>query len=759
MTAGFLQLVAVGAENEWLTFNPQITFFKTVFLRHTNFSSIPYKLNFNNDVNFNAIGTCIISPRGDLLHDMYLVINLPGINIKYPPLTWSLINSILSDYNIVYSYNVDNVITLQEYQEISIDINNAIKNYTNELKLVESTLSTIQNLSTNIQNDFYGIIQYLNLGNNVSFINDCSKNINLDQKIYGIHDIFHLYCNNLEKMILFHENSFINDELQFYNSIVDIGKIKTLNNCYSKTKIDKCISNNKKDIIKELQELIKKDFECTIKLFDIIKNKKFRIYFDENVKTDYDLPNFFYFKHNINILLNKYIPMLNISNSNIPNLNSIPMMVIVDIKKNINEEFGIDIDDTDFYENLVNIDIDNKMSYFDNKTIDGLCVIEYVINSYIKYFSSNANLINEKLGKGSYEKLIELINTYKNFNNDENDNKSSNICKISVLYLELYREFIKEYNYYLNLVFDKYDLFNYICYRNDDVYFNGIDNYNVEELFKEYCVAMKNYCNMNSLLLFKKSYDKFDFIKNYSINDIIYEFENEINNNKYVYYPNCDKAVVDDILKKNKNFIENSNIVNIKSICGNNNDMIQIMNKYTNDCDNIGQLLDASLKRIINDTEYSQLVNNYSYNLLIEIINKKINDINNKLNNIGTTTFSGSKLDIRLKNLLSGKPKFAWEKGIGLQLIKKISIYFGDQLIDRHTGKSMIFHSIATNDVDKDSGYFKMIGNIPELYDYNSIQTIHILYMYHYNFFLIDIHHASLPLVALLNTEVIIELN
>ena len=38
MAGGLLQLVAYGAQDIYLTGNPQITFFKVVYRRHTNFS-------------------------------------------------------------------------------------------------------------------------------------------------------------------------------------------------------------------------------------------------------------------------------------------------------------------------------------------------------------------------------------------------------------------------------------------------------------------------------------------------------------------------------------------------------------------------------------------------------------------------------------------------------------------------------------------------------------------------------------------------
>ena len=51
MTGGLIQLVAYGNQDIHLTGNPQITFFKVVYRRHTNFSkeAIPILLGDNPD--------------------------------------------------------------------------------------------------------------------------------------------------------------------------------------------------------------------------------------------------------------------------------------------------------------------------------------------------------------------------------------------------------------------------------------------------------------------------------------------------------------------------------------------------------------------------------------------------------------------------------------------------------------------------------------------------------------------------------------
>ena len=68
-----MQLVAYGAQDIYLTGNPQITFFKVVYRRHTNFSMEAIEQTWNGDEK-GATGRCTatISRNGDLVHRMYL---------------------------------------------------------------------------------------------------------------------------------------------------------------------------------------------------------------------------------------------------------------------------------------------------------------------------------------------------------------------------------------------------------------------------------------------------------------------------------------------------------------------------------------------------------------------------------------------------------------------------------------------------------------------------------------------------------------
>ena len=84
MGGGLMQLVAYGAQDIYLTGNPQITFFKVVYRRHTNFSMESIEQTFNGTADFGRKVTCTISRNGDLIHRIYL-----QAEFKDKPNTWA----------------------------------------------------------------------------------------------------------------------------------------------------------------------------------------------------------------------------------------------------------------------------------------------------------------------------------------------------------------------------------------------------------------------------------------------------------------------------------------------------------------------------------------------------------------------------------------------------------------------------------------------------------------------------------------------
>nr|QBK88877.1 MAG: major capsid protein [Mimivirus LCMiAC01] len=80
MAGGLMQLVAYGAQDVYLTGNPQITFFKVVYRRHTNFSMEHIEHSLNGNPDFGRRSTVCITRNGDLINEIYLMVSLPKID-------------------------------------------------------------------------------------------------------------------------------------------------------------------------------------------------------------------------------------------------------------------------------------------------------------------------------------------------------------------------------------------------------------------------------------------------------------------------------------------------------------------------------------------------------------------------------------------------------------------------------------------------------------------------------------------------------
>lgn len=72
MGGGLMQLVAYGAQDIYLTGNPQITFFKTIYRRHTNFAVEAIQQPFIGTIAFGNTVSSKIPRSGDLVTNIYL---------------------------------------------------------------------------------------------------------------------------------------------------------------------------------------------------------------------------------------------------------------------------------------------------------------------------------------------------------------------------------------------------------------------------------------------------------------------------------------------------------------------------------------------------------------------------------------------------------------------------------------------------------------------------------------------------------------
>jgi hypothetical protein len=90
MGGGLMQLVAYGAQDIYLTGNPQITFFKVVYRRHTNFAMEAIEQTWNGSTGTGTPAdstkrcSATISRNGDLVHRMYLEISGTCVAVQNP---------------------------------------------------------------------------------------------------------------------------------------------------------------------------------------------------------------------------------------------------------------------------------------------------------------------------------------------------------------------------------------------------------------------------------------------------------------------------------------------------------------------------------------------------------------------------------------------------------------------------------------------------------------------------------------------------
>jgi hypothetical protein len=102
MGGALLDLVAKGGQDIYLICNPQVSFFKKVYKRHTNFSIEFHKFFLDGDADYGKVTSVIIPKRGDLIKNLYLHLELPKL----------LPNSNFVSYANFIGYNIIDYIEL-----------------------------------------------------------------------------------------------------------------------------------------------------------------------------------------------------------------------------------------------------------------------------------------------------------------------------------------------------------------------------------------------------------------------------------------------------------------------------------------------------------------------------------------------------------------------------------------------------------------------------------------------------------------------
>ena len=212
MTGGLLQIITSGKQDIYLTINPQVTFFKKVYKRHTHFSIELIENISDRASEYNNITSFIIN-NGDLINKCYIEIQLP--NLIFP----------------------DTYITNPDYiNRKSTDINNLQSKYTKWYNYYNNLLNYI-NIEVNLYRILYNFLQTSNITINTlksqvsqfNVVNKSNKDLYINKIELSIFTLIDIsgYITNITKLIT---TELIYDT-NIYISNTEI--LNTINNMYN----------------------------------------------------------------------------------------------------------------------------------------------------------------------------------------------------------------------------------------------------------------------------------------------------------------------------------------------------------------------------------------------------------------------------------------------------------------------------------------------------------------------------------------------
>jgi hypothetical protein len=233
MTGGLIQLVSSGKQDGYLTYNPQITFFKKAYRRHTIFGiefieNVPdQQPEFNNRVTF------ILNNISDLIGKCYIEINIPTLSFQENPIVTNLkqnqlqnLKNQINKWNTLYT-NLKNYCTIeillyqnlnQILQSINITLTILKQNviqFNSKYKTQKTELQNLISDSIYSQIDLTGYI----LGLSLMIVSNDDSNYNTAIEI-SINDLTNnitTFYTNMNKYLQYYYSNYIYYTNQFNN--------------------------------------------------------------------------------------------------------------------------------------------------------------------------------------------------------------------------------------------------------------------------------------------------------------------------------------------------------------------------------------------------------------------------------------------------------------------------------------------------------------------------------------------------------------
>jgi len=192
MPGGLIQIVAYGAQDLFLTGIPEITHFKYIYKRYTNFAMEFLELPFNGTKNFGETITCPVPKNGDLINTTVLKLEIPKVKIEKTTTNTDLVNTTLAEFNTAEN-NIINFNNFIKYIYESIYLANSGINNSNE---------TFTNIKTSITTYLDSNKNFILLKNKVS--NDIKQafDIETDLTTIGTKNVNELEKKNFLKILV-----------------------------------------------------------------------------------------------------------------------------------------------------------------------------------------------------------------------------------------------------------------------------------------------------------------------------------------------------------------------------------------------------------------------------------------------------------------------------------------------------------------------------------------------------------------------------
>jgi hypothetical protein len=190
---GLLQIVTSGLQDKLLINNPEITFFKSIFYKVTNFSVESTEQNFT--LKSKSKNHIKIQKTGDLLKKIMLKIEFPAIYAEFDisDNNFNIITSYTTKNNIIYSNlnnnnnlsNSNHIILYFDYidsiisSNMSFDYNYNGKLFNNYYLFIDD-LKDYKDNNYKIdlfypKNEFGNMLQKIYINNDISYINKSNK--------------------------------------------------------------------------------------------------------------------------------------------------------------------------------------------------------------------------------------------------------------------------------------------------------------------------------------------------------------------------------------------------------------------------------------------------------------------------------------------------------------------------------------------------------------------------------------------------------